>query len=132
MLFATALVLIGLTGEHHLFASAEPWCQQARITGYVRGAGNPRTFDGTPITTNEAIAAAGWDVEIDSEVWVEGLGNFRVADRGRLGPGHIDVAVWTRAEALALTSVRRVCVYPPGSLPVPGPTLPPLIVPTFN
>jgi hypothetical protein len=34
---------------------------------------------------------------------------FRVADRGRLSPTHIDVAVWTLDEAYALTSTSRVC-----------------------
>ena len=115
----TQMLTLGLT------QLGQPWCYQGRITGYVRGTGNALTYDGTSIWTSEDIVAAGWDIPLQSVVYVEGLGNFRVADRGKLGPGHIDVAVWSLTEAYALTSVRRICVYPPGSLPVPGPTLPP-------
>lgn len=91
------------------------WCQLARITGYVRTEFSPRTYDGTSIYTNEAIAAASWNIPINSYVWVEGAGTYRVADRGGgLGySGHIDIATWTRAEAYALTSWRQICVAPP-------------------
>jgi hypothetical protein len=85
-------------------------CRAATITGYVRGAGNPRTADGTSIWTEEPIAAASYDIPIDSYVEVEGVGTFRVADRGMLSPTHIDVAVMSVGEARALTSVRRVCI----------------------
>jgi 3D (Asp-Asp-Asp) domain-containing protein len=84
---------------------------QARITGYVRGEGSSHTYDGTPIWTGEPIAAASWNIPMDSYVEIEGIGTFRVADRGMLGSsGWIDIAVYSRSEALALTSVRTVCV----------------------
>ena len=89
------------------------WCYDGTTTGYVRTDHSSRTFDGTSIYTPEPIAAAGWDIPIDSTVDVEGLGSYRVADRGRLGPGHVDIAVWTRSEALEITGVRHICVTPP-------------------
>ena len=87
-------------------------CREARITGYVRTDPymNPTTADGTSIFTDEPIVAASYDVPMDSMVWIEGLGEFRVADRGMLSPTHIDVAVWSRDEAFAITSVRTVCI----------------------
>jgi len=96
---------------------AQTWCAEgATITGYVRSEFSPRTFDGTSIYTPEPIAAASWSIPIGSYVSVDGLGTYRVADRGMLGPFHIDIAVWDRATAYALTSVRRVCVVPPEDL----------------
>lgn len=93
---------------------AQTWCAEgAAITGYVRSEFSPQTFDGTSIYTEEPIAAASWSIPIDSVVDVDGLGAYRVADRGRLGRLHIDIAVWDRAAAYALTSVRRICVAPP-------------------
>jgi 3D (Asp-Asp-Asp) domain-containing protein len=91
------------------------WCiDDARVTGYVRTDYSSRTFDGTPITTSEPIAAASWNIPIDSVVQVEGLGSYRIADRGALGSrGWVDIAVWSRSEAFALTSTRRICVTPP-------------------
>lgn len=90
-----------------------PWCGPTRITGYVRTDGNAHTYDGTPIWTNEPIVAASWDVLIGSVAEIDGLGSFRVADRGMLGNGNpmpwVDVAVWTRREALDLTGVRHAC-----------------------
>jgi 3D (Asp-Asp-Asp) domain-containing protein len=89
------------------------WCYQGWTTGYVRSEYGPYTFDGTPIGTSEAIAAAGWDIPIDSIVSVAGVGTFRVADRGHLAPGQIDVAVWDRPTAYSITGWRDVCVTPP-------------------
>lgn len=94
-------------------AAATTTCGPHWTTGYVRSEYGPYTFDGTPISTDEPIAAAGWDIPIDSEVWVEGLGTYRVADRGHLAPGQIDVAVWSRAEAYQATGLRQACVSPP-------------------
>jgi hypothetical protein len=93
------------------------YCYQGWTTGYVRTEHSSRTFDGTSIYTDEPIAAAGWDIPIDSVAVVSDIGRFRVADRGRLAPGQIDVAVWTRAEAYSITGTRRVCIYPPGEAP---------------
>lgn len=89
------------------------YCYQGRVTGYSRLDFSGRTYDGTSIRTPEAIAAAGWDIPLDAYVWVQGVGTYRVADRGRLGPGHIDVAVWSRAEAYALTGTYPICVWLP-------------------
>lgn len=90
------------------------WCiEGARVTGYVRSEYGPYTYDGTPIW-EEGIAAASWNIPIDSVVSVEGLGTYRIADRGMLGSsGWVDIATWSRQEAYALTSVRRICVFPP-------------------
>ena len=93
---------------------AEGWCQSARITAYVRTEHGTHTYDGTPIWTDEAIAAASWNIPIGSLVDVADYGTVRIADRGMLGStGHVDIAVWSRAEAFALTSVREICVRPP-------------------
>jgi 3D (Asp-Asp-Asp) domain-containing protein len=94
---------------------AASWCQDARITGYVRTDYSTRTYDGTHILTDEPIAAASWNIPIDSMVSIDGYGTVRIADRGALGSrGWIDIAVWSRSEAFALTSTRRICVSPPG------------------
>jgi 3D (Asp-Asp-Asp) domain-containing protein len=96
---------------------AQAWCADMRTTGYVRTEHSPRTFDGTSIYSDEPIAAASWDIPLQSLVEVEDVGTFRVADRGGgLGSsGWIDIAVWSRAEAYQLTGFRRTCVYPPGA-----------------
>jgi len=113
-LAAVALVAIGV-----LNALEAPWCGPTKITGYVRTEFSSRTYDGTPIWTEEPIVAASWDVALGSLVEIEGLEGttFRVADRGHLGNGYplpwVDVAVWTRSEAYALTGVRHVCFRRP-------------------
>lgn len=96
---------------------AAGWCQDGvRITGYVRTDHGTHTYDGTPIWTDEPIAAGSWNIPIDSRVCIDELGCYRIADRGSgLGSaGWVDIAVWSHAEAYALTSTRSVCVYPPG------------------
>ena len=85
-----------------------------RVTGYVRGHGNPRTFDGTSVWTRESIAAASWNIPIDAIVIVyhptQGAITVRIADRGGgLEAKHIDVLVDTVSEAYALTR-NNVCV----------------------
>jgi|SRR6187455_2113105 len=96
-----------------------PWCGPTRLTGYVRTDFSGRTFDGTSIYTDEPIAAASWDVKLGSLADIQDLGTFRIADRGHLGSGSplpwVDVAVWSRSEAYALTGVRQVCFRPPTS-----------------
>jgi 3D (Asp-Asp-Asp) domain-containing protein len=100
---------------------AQGWCAEMRTTGYVRTDYGPngRTYDGTHILSPERIAAASWNIPIDSIVVVEGLGSYRVADRGGgLGSsGWVDIAVWDRATAYAITGRRHVCVYPPRGVP---------------
>lgn len=91
----------------------EAACFEARTTGYVRGHHSPWTADGTSIWTPEPIAAASYDLPLGAYVWVEGVGTVRIADRGRLGSGNptwIDVAVYSTAEAYALTGTRLICV----------------------
>lgn len=101
-----------------LLSPAEiPWCGPTRISGYVRTDGNAHTYDGTPIWTDEKIVAASWDVIIGSIAEIDGLGVYRVADRGMLGNGvphpWLDIAVWQRSEAYALTGMRRACFRKP-------------------
>lgn len=73
-------------------------------TGYVRTAHGTHTADGTPILTDEPIVAASYDLPLGAYVYVDGLGTFRVADRG-IPPAErwLDVATWTYAEAYQLT-----------------------------
>ena len=114
----TALLLAGLLA---LAAPSErPWCGDTRTTGYVRTDYGPhaRTYDGTPILTPEPIAAASWDVVLGAIAEIDGVGSFRIADRGGgLGNGTplpwVDVAVWDRATAFSLTGIRRVCFRRP-------------------
>lgn len=98
---------------------AQSWCQDVQLTGYVRTEGGTHTYDGTPIGTDEAIAAASWNIPMGWYVEIPDVGTFRVADRGGgLGSaGWIDIAVWTRSEAYALTRRTTACVYPPGEVP---------------
>jgi 3D (Asp-Asp-Asp) domain-containing protein len=92
------------------------WQGEAWVTGYNRldPAMNAHTADGTPITTPEPIAAASYDVRMGALVEIDGLGTFRVADRGSgLGNGspltHIDVAVWSNEAAYEITGIKWVC-----------------------
>lgn len=84
-------------------------CELYQITGYVRTDFAGPTADGTPIRTDEPIVAASYNLPLGSYVWIEDLGTFRVADRGMLGPRHLDVATWTRSEAYQLTGWRMAC-----------------------
>lgn len=95
---------------HERAAHAEPACAVYTITGYVRTEFSDYTADGTPILTDEPIAASGYDLPFGAMVDVDGLGIFRIADRGLLGPRHLDIAVWSRAEAYAITGRYRACV----------------------
>lgn len=93
----------------------DQYCALMRTTGYVRTAAymNRFTYDGTPILTEERIAAATWGIPINSMIWVEGYGTYRVADRGKLGFRHVDLAVWSLEEAYRVTGTRMVCVAEP-------------------
>lgn len=90
-------------------------CFTAKITGYSVDDYPGWTADGSTTTRGamargEKIAAASYNVPLGSYISVDGLGVFRAADRGHLGPLHVDVLVASRAEAYALTGYRRVCV----------------------
>jgi 3D (Asp-Asp-Asp) domain-containing protein len=82
------------------------------VTGYNRldPAMNTRTADGTHILTDEPIVAASYNLPFDTIIEIEGLGVYRVADRGHLRARHIDVAVWSNAEAYAITGYYKVRV----------------------
>jgi hypothetical protein len=113
--------LHSVAGTSHASRTTSPseaaWCGQTKITAYVRTEYGPYTYDGTSILSDEPIVAASWDVKMGSLALIEGLGVFRVADRGMLGNGTpmpwVDVAVWSRAEAFRLTGVRHVCFRRP-------------------
>jgi len=111
------LTTLLIAGASDLQAELAPWCGETRITGYLRTDFSGLTYDGTPIWTEERITAASWDVVMGSIAEVEGLGRYRVADRGQLGHGTptpwLDIAVWTSAEAYALTGYRHVCFTRP-------------------
>jgi hypothetical protein len=69
------------------------------------------------VWTSEPIVAASWNVPINSMVRVQGLGTYRVADRGgKLARRHIDVLVNSKAEAFSITGYRRVCVLKWGNV----------------
>lgn len=96
-------------------ARAQQSCEQYRVTGYSVNDYPGWTADGTTTTRGamargEPIVAASYNVPLGSYISVAGLGVFRVADRGHLGPRHIDVLVSSRSEAFALTGYRQVCV----------------------
>lgn len=111
LLAATLALLAALPTNEAPVARADLIeCELYFITGYVRTEYSARTYDGTSVYTDEPIVAASWNLPIDTIVEIEELGRFRVADRGHLGARHIDVAVWSRAEAFALTGYRQVCV----------------------
>lgn len=102
--------------------AAVPSCEADTwlVTGYVRTSPdfNQLTADGTDIFTEESIVAAPQWVPMGSVVDIDGLGEFRVADRGgALGLRHLDVAVWSRREAYELTGCYFVTIirwgYPP-------------------
>lgn len=109
--------MAGLIGA--LLLVQQGWCQDMRTTGYVRTEHGTHTYDGTSIYTDEPIAAASWDIPLGWYAVISEVGVYRIADRGGgLGnQGWIDVAVWSRQEALAITGQRAVCIYPPGEVP---------------
>ncbi len=83
-------------------ATCPNWCG----TGYVPGpdAPNPTTADGTSVWTAESIAAAPAWVPFGSLIDLPELSlTVRVADRGNLGPCHVDIRVFSTRAAYALT-----------------------------
>jgi 3D (Asp-Asp-Asp) domain-containing protein len=118
MLCALTLALLPVTT-----AQASDDCGTYRITAYAASEYPGWTADGSTTTRGalargEPIAAASFNVPFDAVVEVEGLGAYRVADRGHLDARHIDVLVSSRAEALEIgSSYRMVCVIQPGGTP---------------
>jgi len=89
-------------------------CDLYRITGYASTDFPGWTADGSTTTVGalaggQWIAAASWNIPMGAKVEIQDVGTYRVADRGMLGPRHIDVLVPSRADAYALTSDRVVC-----------------------
>lgn len=79
-----------------------------RISGYVRGHHSDYTFDGTSVWSREPIAACSYNLALGQMIEVEGLGVYRCADRGMLGPRHIDILVDDLPTAYAITGWRLV------------------------
>lgn len=110
----TGLIALALLLTAHAPAASE--CSPYTITAYAASEYPGVTADGSTTTwgalnRGEQIVAASYNLPFDASVWVEGLGEARVADRGRLGPRHIDWLVADRATALEIgRSVRTVCV----------------------
>lgn len=79
-------------------------------SGYVRGHHSDHTADGTNIWNGEHLVATGPEYPFRTVLWIDGLGYYRVADRGSgVGVGHIDVLVDSEREAFAITSRRLAC-----------------------
>jgi 3D (Asp-Asp-Asp) domain-containing protein len=91
---------------------AQEACSVAVITGYSVEQYPGRTTDGTPTPGNVGvIVAASMNYTLGSHVTVEGLGTYRVADRGHLGANHIDVLFERTIDAIHFgRQTRTVCV----------------------
>lgn len=113
-----ALLLLAIALSFASPASANETCRPMTTTAYNRYAFTPHTWDGTSVYNGEAFAAASWDIPIDSYVVVQGVGTFRIADRGILGnSGWIDIAMEDTWGARQYgKQIRMVCVYAPGEL----------------
>lgn len=105
------LVTLGLLVATASAVAAQDSCSQATITAYSVEQYPGRTADGTSTPGNAGVIAAGsHNYALGSMIWVEGLGSYRVADRGRLGANHIDVLMQTTREALNFgRQTRTVC-----------------------
>jgi 3D (Asp-Asp-Asp) domain-containing protein len=86
-------------------------CSQATITAFSVEQYPGLTADGTPTHGNVgAIVAASHNYALGSTLTIDGLGTYRVADRGHLGPNHVDVLMQTTAEARQFgRQTRQVC-----------------------
>lgn len=103
-----ALVAFAALAQDHHPAQAVA-CWQWFTTGYAREDFPGRTADGTSVWTDEPIVAA-TSLPLGSFVFVpEWATTYRVADRGMLGPNHLDFLVDTRAEAFEITGFREAC-----------------------
>ena len=92
-------------------------CSEFVVTAYAASDYPGLTADGSTTTVaalnrGERIAAASSWVPFGSYVQVVGVGNFRVADRGYLGPKHLDILMRSRYEALEFgRQTRVVCLF---------------------
>ncbi len=91
--------------------AAQAGCSSATITAYSVEQYPGTTADGTRTPGNAGvIAAASANYPLGSTITVEGLGTYRVADRGHLGSNHVDVLMNLTSEALRFgRQVRTVC-----------------------
>lgn len=87
-------------------------CMMYTITAYSVEDFPGFTADGTPTIGNAGrIAAASYDLPLGTYVSIDGLGVYRIADRGMLGHRHIDVLMATTREALEWGRRQRlVCI----------------------
>ncbi len=70
---------------------AQGTCSSATITAYSVEQYPGTTTDGTRTPGNAGvIAAASYNYALGTFITVEGLGTYRVADRGHLGANHVD------------------------------------------
>ena len=85
-------------------------CQDMTVTAYSQEQFPGATYSGEP-TVPGVTAAASWNIPLATTVWIEGYGERRINDRGRLGStGHVDILVATTREALQIgRSTRQVC-----------------------
>jgi 3D (Asp-Asp-Asp) domain-containing protein len=103
--------VLGLLLFGGLLQQARADCGRFLVTGYASVEFPGRTADGTPTLGSEwTLLAAHPRIPFNTAVWIEGLGRFRVADRGHLGWDQLDVLVRTRQEALALTGQYTACL----------------------
>lgn len=107
---ALLALLAGVTVANAQERGDPEQCFLGLITGYASSEYPGRTADGTPTPGNEwQIAATHPRIPLGSVVWVDGIGELTVRDRGYLGWNQVDVLTRTRAEAFALTSYRQAC-----------------------
>lgn len=112
------LAAVFMSGAQQVHGQGAPWrvvaqagCSSAVITAYSVEQYPGRTVDGTPTRGNAGvIAAASYNYALGTIITVDGLGTYRVADRGRLGANHIDVLMQTTREAVQWgRQTRTVC-----------------------
>lgn len=97
LLIALIVILLGLSQQ--IASAAE--CRMAPVTAFSAEDFPGLTADGTHTSPNVGlIVAGGSDYRLGQEVWVEGIGTLRVADRGHLRHDQLDLLVATRHEAI--------------------------------
>ncbi len=108
-----AVLLSGIqqVSGRSLQVAAQAGCSQTTITAYSVEQYPGTTTDGTRTPGNAGvIAAASYNYALGAFITVEGLGTYRVADRGHLGANHVDVLMQTTREALQFgRQTRTVC-----------------------
>ena len=111
------MMLVGasLGSPREVQASEFGACRMSPITFYSSEQYPGRTADGTStvgaLARGDWIAAGGSSFRLGDVVDVDGIGQYRIADRGHLSADQVDILVWTTAEAIQLgRQYRRVCV----------------------